>query len=976
MVRKSERNKAQGTPEKFIPERTRKSTRQALRRKKKSSSESEGEPEVVVDKEIKEVETTSELKVSGDGGITWKIQSSNGSGGEIQKLKICRQRVTESNDSSSPTKEASPRRRKSTRSSKNLDTPNDSTESLEINNEVSEGKTTPETPVIPGLENDEDTKVNNDNQTESVPEEQPVNDIEIPQTSLGDDASPDAENPSKETPECNNVEPVVENTGSSEEAVTVCDVQKMDVDNDDNKCQSDLLVVNQPQESKLTDESSEKSTAESEQPINVEKEVERTSQEITKPDEEMVTEEQSSAVISEENTVLDNEESSPAGNKESTPADNKESTPADNKEITPADNKESAPADSRESTVVDKEESSAMDIKESPSMDKEESPAMDKEENNIVDNEVSTASTDEGNTTVDKEGSVTLENEGDTVLNKENSSAEVNNESDKEGNIPDVSNAGESNVQESLTQPEETSEKETPMISENSDENKEETKPVEMDEVKLPEKSSEETDSDEVRKKLNERAARFSKDLNDSKKKDESINAEPKSPREEGELTPVLETKKSKHTTIVINRPKEITSQPTKLKRNTDDLPPSERKRRLVLKPKPKDKEEDQFNISSQSLMLLVPEVKTITPEQVASFPLDDEDLSKFEMEQPSEMNNKKKINLKTKDIVEVRVQNENRQVVKKKQIVIDATNELDELKAVGPKLPLQENHRVVRKISLLNEDVKKARRSPSPSGKPATEVLFITNLVRPFTIPQLRELLARTGTIAPNGFYIDKIKSKCYVKYTDIEMAVETRHALNGVRWPVNNPKMLKVEFATSEDMSLVQKLAEDEVTVKKPEAAEPVTAAAAGWLSEQAALKPQRRVTTAVREWDMGKVGMGATEEKRQVEEWPVKAEPPEVKRRAASPVETKYEPPARKIKKRDNDAPARLLDDLFRKTKATPCIYWLPLTAAQIAVKEEMRRQHMAEHERRLAELRKSDHSRRDKDREKSRDSRRKK
>ena len=40
-----------------------------------------------------------------------------------------------------------------------------------------------------------------------------------------------------------------------------------------------------------------------------------------------------------------------------------------------------------------------------------------------------------------------------------------------------------------------------------------------------------------------------------------------------------------------------------------------------------------------------------------------------------------------------------------------------------------------------------------------------------------------------------------------------------------------------------------------------------------------------------------------------------------------------PARKVKKRDNDAPSKLLDDLFRKTKATPCIYWLPLTAAQV-------------------------------------------
>lgn len=63
-------------------------------------------------------------------------------------------------------------------------------------------------------------------------------------------------------------------------------------------------------------------------------------------------------------------------------------------------------------------------------------------------------------------------------------------------------------------------------------------------------------------------------------------------------------------------------------------------------------------------------------------------------MEQPCEVNYKKKINLlKAKD-VEVMAQNENRQVVKKKQIVIEANNEVDEMKAVGPKLPLQENHR------------------------------------------------------------------------------------------------------------------------------------------------------------------------------------------------------------------------------------------------------------------------------------------
>ncbi|KAL1124015.1 hypothetical protein AAG570_001785, partial [Ranatra chinensis] len=141
------------------------------------------------------------------------------------------------------------------------------------------------------------------------------------------------------------------------------------------------------------------------------------------------------------------------------------------------------------------------------------------------------------------------------------------------------------------------------------------------------------------------------------------------------------------------------------------------------------------------------------------------------------------------------------------------------------------------RKISIVSDDAKKLTRSPSPASRKATAVLFITNLVRPFTAPQLRELLARTGTIAPNGFYIDKIKSKCYVKYTEVEMAVETRHALHGVRWPVNNPKTLKVEFASPEDMALVQELAEDET--KKSESVD------SGWLNEQAALKPARRVS-----------------------------------------------------------------------------------------------------------------------------------
>lgn len=39
------------------------------------------------------------------------------------------------------------------------------------------------------------------------------------------------------------------------------------------------------------------------------------------------------------------------------------------------------------------------------------------------------------------------------------------------------------------------------------------------------------------------------------------------------------------------------------------------------------------------------------------------------------------------------------------------------------------------------------------------------------------------------------------------------------------------------------------------------------------------------------------------------------------------------ARKFHKKENEPPIRLLDDLFRKTKTVPCVYWLPLTSEQV-------------------------------------------
>jgi len=52
-----------------------------------------------------------------------------------------------------------------------------------------------------------------------------------------------------------------------------------------------------------------------------------------------------------------------------------------------------------------------------------------------------------------------------------------------------------------------------------------------------------------------------------------------------------------------------------------------------------------------------------------------------------------------------------------------------------------------------------------SPSRKPAGNIIHVLNLVRPFTINMLKELMGKHGKLAEieNNFWIDKIKSHCF---------------------------------------------------------------------------------------------------------------------------------------------------------------------------------------------------------------------
>lgn len=149
------------------------------------------------------------------------------------------------------------------------------------------------------------------------------------------------------------------------------------------------------------------------------------------------------------------------------------------------------------------------------------------------------------------------------------------------------------------------------------------------------------------------------------------------------------------------------------------------------------------------------------------------------------------------------------------------------------------------------------------PARNPASNVLFVENLTRPFTLPALHALLKTHGNIDTNKFWIDKIKSMCMVAYASVEEAETARKGLHGTRWPPSNPKTLVADFAT-----------EDEIESRKKEAEKPVVVAqtTAARTSDKYDITIRKTVVDdkegsnkAVRDWDRDKVSQSSPPAKR---------------------------------------------------------------------------------------------------------------
>uniref|UniRef100_A0A673WFP5 Apoptotic chromatin condensation inducer 1b n=1 Tax=Salmo trutta TaxID=8032 RepID=A0A673WFP5_SALTR len=261
--------------------------------------------------------------------------------------------------------------------------------------------------------------------------------------------------------------------------------------------------------------------------------------------------------------------------------------------------------------------------------------------------------------------------------------------------------------------------------------------------------------------------------------------------------------------------------------------------------------------------------------------------------------------------------------------------------------------------VSVTIDDPVRTDKLPSPPRGKVSNIVHVCNLVRPFTLGQLKELLNRTGSVVEEGFWIDKIKSHCYVTYSSTEEAVATRAALYGVKWPQSNPKVLSVDYCEQNELDFHRGL----LTVDPREEHRPQPAVGPGGVRDQWAERERemerRERTRAEREWDRDKVrdfgGKPGEERERGRRSRSLERE----RRRK------EREGKEKKTDKKD-EPPVKLLDDLFNKTKAAPCIYWLPLTEEQANQRGKEREERQKERERRRKEQQEEEDKKREEER----------
>lgn len=177
-------------------------------------------------------------------------------------------------------------------------------------------------------------------------------------------------------------------------------------------------------------------------------------------------------------------------------------------------------------------------------------------------------------------------------------------------------------------------------------------------------------------------------------------------------------------------------------------------------------------------------------------------------------------------------------------------------------------------------------KKAVSPARNPVTRWVHIRGLKRPFTHKSLINMLSTFGEVSESNFWIDSIKSNCIVEYSSEEGATLARERLHNCVWPQSSDNSLCVEFSTEEKL---KRRKDDDVRFTSNN--EKLTV-----VVENRSKDKDEQLTVTVKN---------------------------------SSEAE-----PSRKRNADGQLKPQKTLEDLFRKTKTQPSIYFLPLTEEQIA------------------------------------------
>ncbi|CAH8598768.1 unnamed protein product [Schistosoma bovis] len=208
------------------------------------------------------------------------------------------------------------------------------------------------------------------------------------------------------------------------------------------------------------------------------------------------------------------------------------------------------------------------------------------------------------------------------------------------------------------------------------------------------------------------------------------------------------------------------------------------------------------------------------------------------------------------------------------------------------------------------------------PAKHPQTDIVYIRFLVRPFTAEQLRQMVVtHFGPVV--DLWLDKIKSSSLIRLQTVEYAAKCRDGLDGSRWPSMNPRVLRCDYAST-DLFEWMKVNGDSSDLQPPKHLLLGDASSNTEISIVEADKSDNGFTTST---DQEKKPIDL---RRKLERSNRDIEQPlsVTKSRQGENKET----PIAEAKPKSEE-PAKLLNNLFRKTIATPSVYWLPLTPEQV-------------------------------------------